>query len=429
MFSFLLLKIFVTFLGIGMDFISLSQPPIHLVPLFYEYHADLSNKYNVNAPDQSGSYEVPHWINLQFVNIDEANNISNRTFTGRSNDSMSTSYNKIKSNDADFSSSNTGAMISCSSVNKKTSKNEIDGVPKEITSKNVISLKSKSSARAVPEGEVNPDFSVETASAMPIHPIATYNFSPFPFGQVLQKHAESLDSLFFEAATTTTRDSTGSADLLSKNVTTGLEVTEEGKEERYGCNSRTAILLRLLSLPRALENYLLVNQYSNNKMFSAPAHDEKTHSYLANAKGVLTDLPHSPPSSPLFTRSRSSHARRGSLVESTAATITATVSDPFSPPPSTSNDTEISVSHKNDVETAPLGEAEAGASGALGGGVGLILSQSQEGVVSSTTGTPAVWGEVLFRDKSVALSTAWRDVRLQTAATSLAGARIVLIWL
>jgi hypothetical protein len=44
--------------GIGMDLVSLSAPPLHMVPLFYV------------LPRESGTgdfYEVPHWINLQYL--------------------------------------------------------------------------------------------------------------------------------------------------------------------------------------------------------------------------------------------------------------------------------------------------------------------------------------------------------------------------
>ena len=46
--------------GIGLDFISLSQPPVHSVPLFL-----------ISCTDEdfqiADFYEVPHWINVGFV--------------------------------------------------------------------------------------------------------------------------------------------------------------------------------------------------------------------------------------------------------------------------------------------------------------------------------------------------------------------------
>lgn len=48
--------------GIGMDFISLSQPPLHTVPLFL-----------IECSNENGTkdfYEVPHWMNITFVDCD-----------------------------------------------------------------------------------------------------------------------------------------------------------------------------------------------------------------------------------------------------------------------------------------------------------------------------------------------------------------------
>jgi DEP domain-containing protein 5 len=47
--------------GIGIDFISLSQPPLHTVPLF---HVDCSQDQTTDF------YEHPHWINISFVDCE-----------------------------------------------------------------------------------------------------------------------------------------------------------------------------------------------------------------------------------------------------------------------------------------------------------------------------------------------------------------------
>jgi DEP domain-containing protein 5 len=44
--------------GIGMDLVSLSTPPLHMVPLFYVLPQE---------PESGDFYEVPHWINLQYL--------------------------------------------------------------------------------------------------------------------------------------------------------------------------------------------------------------------------------------------------------------------------------------------------------------------------------------------------------------------------
>lgn len=72
--------------GIGMDFISLSYPPLHTVPLFY-VRGELS--------DNSDSYyEVPYWMNVTFVDcpIDSSATIANAYHT--TNNSTSTTNNR-----------------------------------------------------------------------------------------------------------------------------------------------------------------------------------------------------------------------------------------------------------------------------------------------------------------------------------------------
>ena len=53
-----------------MDFISLSQPPLHVVPLFYE-HATENSKIFRGLNNQSGRYQIPYWLNLQFVSVNK----------------------------------------------------------------------------------------------------------------------------------------------------------------------------------------------------------------------------------------------------------------------------------------------------------------------------------------------------------------------
>ena len=54
----------------GMDFISLSQPPLHVVPLFL-----------IDCYDEKGGsdfYEVPHWINISFVDFEPSGGEASR---------------------------------------------------------------------------------------------------------------------------------------------------------------------------------------------------------------------------------------------------------------------------------------------------------------------------------------------------------------
>lgn len=46
--------------GIGLDFISLSSPPLHSVPLF------------LVTSNNGDFYEVPHWVNVTFVDCETA---------------------------------------------------------------------------------------------------------------------------------------------------------------------------------------------------------------------------------------------------------------------------------------------------------------------------------------------------------------------
>lgn len=56
--------------GIGMDFISLSQPPLHTVPLFL---------VECNEYGMMDFYEVPHWMNITFVDCDVDPSASRKT--------------------------------------------------------------------------------------------------------------------------------------------------------------------------------------------------------------------------------------------------------------------------------------------------------------------------------------------------------------
>lgn len=56
--------------GIGMDFISLSQPPLHTVPLFL---------VECNEYGMKDFYEVPHWMNITFVDCDVDPSASRKT--------------------------------------------------------------------------------------------------------------------------------------------------------------------------------------------------------------------------------------------------------------------------------------------------------------------------------------------------------------
>lgn len=47
--------------GIGMDLICLSQPPLHVTPLFFVQQRD----------DIGGFYEVPHWITVSYIDKDD----------------------------------------------------------------------------------------------------------------------------------------------------------------------------------------------------------------------------------------------------------------------------------------------------------------------------------------------------------------------
>jgi Vacuolar membrane-associated protein Iml1 len=61
--------------GIGMDMVSLSQPPLHTAPLFIHKSTDsvFSNtnkdhhQHQGDTPFEDPRYEVPHWMNLSFA--------------------------------------------------------------------------------------------------------------------------------------------------------------------------------------------------------------------------------------------------------------------------------------------------------------------------------------------------------------------------
>ncbi|CAN0488684.1 unnamed protein product, partial [Discosporangium mesarthrocarpum] len=48
--------------GIGMDMVSLSQPPLHTAPLF------IYKSYEKSTEPRA--YVVPHWMNLSFAEAD-----------------------------------------------------------------------------------------------------------------------------------------------------------------------------------------------------------------------------------------------------------------------------------------------------------------------------------------------------------------------
>ena len=68
--------------GVGLDYISLSQPPLHSIPLFlvscryfivntkicYVYMMSCYSHVNVQIAD---FYEVPHWVNIGFVDSEQ----------------------------------------------------------------------------------------------------------------------------------------------------------------------------------------------------------------------------------------------------------------------------------------------------------------------------------------------------------------------
>ena len=56
--------------GIGLDFVSLSQPPLHAVPLF---EVDCSDMEGFDENSRSGLhfYETPHWINVSYLDYEK----------------------------------------------------------------------------------------------------------------------------------------------------------------------------------------------------------------------------------------------------------------------------------------------------------------------------------------------------------------------
>lgn len=57
--------------GIGMDLVSLSAPPLHMVPLFYVMPQE---------KETGDFYEVPHWINLQYLATAGGTNFRSKDF-------------------------------------------------------------------------------------------------------------------------------------------------------------------------------------------------------------------------------------------------------------------------------------------------------------------------------------------------------------
>eukprot|EP00605_Chrysophyceae_sp_TOSAG23-4_P001340 GSChrysophyteH1.ASY1.ANO1.1457.1 assembled CDS len=54
--------------GIGLDFVSLSQPPLHVVPLFLDSTASAS-------VDVKDFYEVPHWMSVSYIDCKQQNSL------------------------------------------------------------------------------------------------------------------------------------------------------------------------------------------------------------------------------------------------------------------------------------------------------------------------------------------------------------------
>jgi hypothetical protein len=60
--------------GIGIDYISLSQPPLHIAPLFMVMPSisPTSSSENLSSTGPGGFFEVPHWMNVSYVDCEPA---------------------------------------------------------------------------------------------------------------------------------------------------------------------------------------------------------------------------------------------------------------------------------------------------------------------------------------------------------------------
>ena len=56
--------------GIGLDFVSLSQPPLHAVPLFEVDSSDMEG-FDENSRSGLHFYETPHWINVSYLDYEK----------------------------------------------------------------------------------------------------------------------------------------------------------------------------------------------------------------------------------------------------------------------------------------------------------------------------------------------------------------------
>lgn len=383
--------------GIGMDFISLSQPPLHIVPLFHlkpvEYLTGVT-----------GSYEVPHWINLQFVNVDKS--LMQKVSTGAPTVSSSTTSQsnlKISSRDDKVKLVNsTGMKAEAASKHK---------APTYKISKNIT---------ADLENDLN------TGSSVPLYTTDSFSFSPFPFGDVLQRHADALSNVTSELSSKFANESAKSA------------IDREDKASNkmgFKSDSRIAIMLRLLSLPRALEKCLFSPdlKYATKTPSLSSFDDElastdggtghsehKSKGGRAHTLASLNEINVSPgsPSRGMQIRSRGLTAndidlpqhilaatkdgfKDENLVLDTiirdfeAMDMVSTVESSLSPP----DDAHVKVdAHAANLDTLHRSSLDD------------VLCSNDANAHQAT-----VWGQVTFEEKSVEVSESWRRSRLLLA--------------
>jgi hypothetical protein len=404
-----------------MDFVSLSQPPLHIVPLFYEQPSD-------KKPfDQAGLYEVPHWINLQFVNIEQSvEKISppSRTSTqASSRNATGSASTKPKVSESLKKGGERRGMVYKKGTTGATTTNEKSPSYKKTKDSTVDNV-----------GEGN---DINTGSSVPLYTTESFSFSPFPFGEVLQRHADNLSSVDSLVHASNNPSSGLDAPMVAATDPTRSASAAGVPGGVLGCNHRTAIILRLLSLPRALEKYLIMSQCNESTCNASSAVPRDANSEVigrhidSKARGVWTTSTASmaTPNSPKA-RALNMRCRGGTVGDLGALTGRQEGKDTSPNDDDTNTTTTI---HLLDSKAAQNSAAElpstptpiptpspvpSSASTTSESGPGVSSSHHVSSSEAPAPPPVSLWGEVKFSARTVAVSEGWKASRIRAAEES-----------